>query len=158
MRRTSTRNTSVRYMVLAALSLPTAHAADIIVTSPADPGGAGDTQCTLREAIANANANADVTAADCAAGAGDDSITFAASVGATITLAALPNDPLRLTDTVGSLMIAGPGADQLAIDGRGRTPLFEVGTFGNSAAMLPWRTYSASRLCHPGRAVRNSAR
>lgn len=156
MRGRSIHNALVRYMVLAALSLSTAHAAGIVVTSAADPGVAGDSQCTLREAIANANANADVTAADCAAGSGDDSIVFAASVGATITLAALPNDPLRLNDAAGSLTIAGPGADLLAIDGGGRTPIFEVGTFGNSAAMatvggLTLRRGSATQ----GGAVRN---
>ncbi|MCB0043116.1 MAG: right-handed parallel beta-helix repeat-containing protein, partial [Caldilinea sp.] len=47
---------------------PAAAAADITVTTTADNTIAGDGQCTLREAVNNANANADTTAGDCPAG------------------------------------------------------------------------------------------
>lgn len=47
---------------------PVAYAADIIVNTTADNTIAGDGFCTLREAVNNANANADTTAGDCRAG------------------------------------------------------------------------------------------
>ena len=47
---------------------PVAFAADITVNSTADNTIAGDGFCTLREAVNNANANADTTAGDCPAG------------------------------------------------------------------------------------------
>jgi hypothetical protein len=147
----SIRRMTVRIALLAALSLSWAHAADIIVTSPADPGAAGDAQCTLSEAIANANANADVTAADCTAGTGDDSITFAASVGATIALATLPNDRLSINDTTGSLAILGPGADQLALDGGGQVQIFDV----NSEATIDGLTLRRGSAIQGG-AIRNT--
>ena len=79
----------------------------IVVNSLADTATAGDGLCTLPEAINNANANADTTSGDCAAGSGDDSITFASTVTGTITLAsALPT----ITDTAG-LTIDGPGGE-----------------------------------------------
>ncbi len=65
-----------------------AHAAGIVVNSTADTTVSGDTQCTLREAIANANADVDTTGGDCVAGSGTDTITFSGSVlGQTITMA-----------------------------------------------------------------------
>jgi hypothetical protein len=118
-------------LVLAGVCFPTAYAADIIVTSAADPGVAGDGQCTVREAIANANSNADVTAGDCAGGSGDDSISFASSVGPSITLMPNPGAVLRITDATGSLDILGPGADRLTIDGANAVGIFEVGTFSD---------------------------
>ena len=47
---------------------PVASAADITVTTTADNTVAGDGQCSLREAVNNANANTDTTAGDCTAG------------------------------------------------------------------------------------------
>ena len=50
----------------------------MIVNTTADNTTAGDSNCTLREAITNANNNNDTTSGDCAAGSavGTDSITF----------------------------------------------------------------------------------
>ncbi len=62
-----------------------------------------DGKCTLREAIANANADIDTTGLDCAAGTGIDTITF--SVNGTVVL----GSTLGISD-----------ADSLTIDGIGR--------------------------------------
>ena len=50
----------------------------MVVNTTADNTTAGDSNCTLREAMTNANNNNDTTGGDCAAGsaAGTDSITF----------------------------------------------------------------------------------
>ena len=49
----------------------------IIVNTDSDDMIAGDDFCTLREAITNANNDSDTSGGDCAAGSGDDTITFA---------------------------------------------------------------------------------
>lgn len=64
-----------------------AQAASITVNSTGDITSAGDGQCTLREAVSNANANTDTTGGDCTAGSGADTITFSDLIlGQTITL------------------------------------------------------------------------
>ena len=55
-----------------------ASAAGITVNSTADNLTAGDSNCTLREAIGNANSNSDTTSGDCTAGSGADTITLPA--------------------------------------------------------------------------------
>ena len=99
---------TLRFLLLIALVFslltPTtpAHAAGLAVNSLLDTV-AVDGNCTLREAIINANNNA-ATNADCAAGSGWDVITF--SVSGTITLAsALPT----ITAAGGELTINGSG-------------------------------------------------
>ena len=57
-----------------------ASAATLVVNSTADDLTAGDGQCTLREAILNANADADSTGGDCSAGTGADKIRLAEGV------------------------------------------------------------------------------
>lgn len=61
----------------------------------------GDLQCTLREAVANPNADSDGSTGDCVPGSGAETITF--SVGGTITLA--------------NATLAVPDADGRTIDG-----------------------------------------
>ena len=56
-------------IAVVSMSTQSAAAATINVTSNQDNVTAGDGNCTLREAINNANANADTTAGDCAADA-----------------------------------------------------------------------------------------
>jgi hypothetical protein len=94
------------------LSLASAQlqAATITVNNLSDGSMAG--QCTLRDAIAAANSDAVV--AGCSAGSGADEIVFAPAIhGGTISLT---GGPL----VIGSnLTIAGPGREQLAIDGNG---------------------------------------
>ena len=108
--RTSTAVLLVFAFALGASGVQVAHAASLTVNTTDDNITSGDGFCTLREAITNANSNSDTTSGDCAAGTGDDSITF--SVSGTITLAStLPaiSDPAGLTidGTAQSLTISG---------------------------------------------------
>lgn len=79
----------------------------ITVNSLADTATPGDGQCTLREALNNANAAGQTTGGDCAAGSNPSSINF--SVTGTINLsAALPNINSNVT-------INGPGSGMLTV-------------------------------------------
>ena len=104
---------------LGAAISPEAAAAVITVDSTADTV-AVDAQCTLREAITNANANA-ATAADCAAGTGVDTIDFSGlTFPATIILGGVS---LPITDP---LIIDGPGQTSLTIDGNDASRIFTI--------------------------------
>lgn len=73
---------------------PDAPSATITVNSSADNATAGDGHCTLREALTNANADADSSGGDCPAGSGIDTITFAiGAAGSLQTIAPLSNLP-----------------------------------------------------------------
>jgi len=63
---------------------------DILVDSDADTTTAGDDECTLREAINNANSDSDGTSEDCAAGSGTDTIGFTGNFTITLTGSQLP--------------------------------------------------------------------
>jgi len=93
--------------MLAPAMLPSAPAAAIAVTGPTDAGfpvQVGDGLCQLSEAITNANANADMTGGDCAAGAGVDLIFFP-TIGSVAVATPLP----PLTDPGDSIDgISGP--------------------------------------------------
>lgn len=107
---------------LVAFTATPAQAAGLVVNSKADTATPGDGACTLREAIANANADADTTEGDCAAGSGTDIITFdTTEVTGTIGL----TSQLVVTDADG-LVIAGPGAEVITISGDGEVALFLV--------------------------------
>jgi CSLREA domain-containing protein len=85
---------------LAALWGTPAWAANLTVNSLTDTVTAGDGNCTLREAISNAESDSDITGRDCLAGARADTIDF--SVSGTITLgSALPNITPGSTITIG---------------------------------------------------------
>ncbi len=123
--------TAGRWALAAALVLasgvlspaPPARAATLTVTTNADERNANG-QCSLREAIINANSDSQSGSTDCAAGLGADTINFAASInGAPITLTrtgagenAADTGDLDLT---GNLTIAGNGAANTIIDGNG---------------------------------------
>ena len=101
----------------AALLLPGIAGAATITVDSTDWTISTDGNCTMPEAVANANANADTTGGDCAAGAaGLDEIQFDASlIGSTINvdspLTVVANEPLD---------VVGPGTrDQLVFDGGG---------------------------------------
>ncbi len=79
----------------------------IVVNSLADGTPANNGQCTLREALINANNNNQSGSTDCAAGSGPDAIAF--SITGTINLTG------ALPDITDSLTIAGPGANQLTV-------------------------------------------
>src|SRR5579862_753494 len=108
---------SVTYMVVAVLAAVPAWANMITVTNPADE--TGGPSCTLRDAIAAANTDAET--GGCAAGGGADTIVFVLPLPTIITLTS--NTELAVGSDV---TIVGPGADQLAIDGNHATRIFEV--------------------------------
>ncbi len=95
-------------MALVVLISGAASAATITVDTTVDDD-LGDGECSLREAILAANT--DLPRNDCPAGSGPDRIVFTLAKGATIALgSSLPT----ITDT---LLVRGPGADLLTIDG-----------------------------------------
>jgi CSLREA domain-containing protein len=99
-----------------------AQAATLTVNSLADGTPANDGQCTLREAILNANANDQSGSTDCATGSGSDAIRV--GVTGTVQLSgALPN-------LSSNLQIEGPGADQFTVrrDTGGDYRIFTVGS------------------------------
>lgn len=71
----------------------------------------GDTLCTLREAITNANTNSDTTGGDCAAGTGADIIVFLDQGGAPDVYEVMAS--LMVTDPV---TILGNGQDRVSIE------------------------------------------
>ncbi len=90
-------------LIGSAIFVTPAYAASIIANTNADNTTGGDSFCTLREAINNANADTDTTSGDCTAGNGADTITFAADY--TITLAGS-----QLPQITTSIIINGNGA------------------------------------------------
>ncbi|MBE7434877.1 MAG: sortase [Anaerolineales bacterium] len=113
---------SASLIVIIALSMmpvPRARAATLTVTTNAGGAVAVDGQCSLREAIINANNDA-ATIPDCIAGTGVDIIQFSAAV-TTITVAgaALP----AIADADG-LIIDGGG--DVVVDGGGAFRIFNV--------------------------------
>jgi uncharacterized repeat protein (TIGR01451 family)/CSLREA domain-containing protein len=81
-----------------------------------------DGQCSLREAINNANANTDTTGGDCVAGTlGADTIDLS-SMSGTITLG---SNLAMITD---DLTIGGPGPSTLTINANGNDYVLSVGT------------------------------
>jgi CSLREA domain-containing protein len=95
-----------------------AQSATITVDATADDTTAGDSSCTLREAIANANANSDTTGGDCTGGVADDEIQFIAGGTVLLTSGPLVNS--------GVLTIAGLGASSTSIDGGGASLLIST--------------------------------
>ena len=133
--RSFTRHPLAHAVALAiALGSASAQAATITVTSNADAAlPADDGNCTLREAIAAANANAAVDT--CTPGdAGLDTITFADGLG-TITLT---TGQLEITETVS---ITGPAAGQ-TISGNNASRIFAV-TVADQALTLENLTLTA---------------
>lgn len=116
--------------IVLALGVGGAHAATITVRDDGDAGGSES--CTLRQAIVSANLD-NASASVCMAGAGADTIDFAAGLtGATITLA---HGQLEVVGTLGIY-----GSDQI-IDADGSSRVLNVA----SAATL-----SASKLTLTG--------
>ena len=100
--------------ILTAGRSPHASAANTItVNSLTDPGLTGDHFCSLREAITNANAKADTSTGDCAAGTGNDTIVF--NLSGTIALVSnLPSiqHTLEIDGAGQAITIDGGGARQ----------------------------------------------
>ena len=89
-----------------------ARAASLTVNSAADTA-ANDGQCTLREAITNANGDDQSGSTDCAAGSGPDTITFSLPINSTITLSS------SLPAISSTLTIDGSTAPGLTVSGGG---------------------------------------
>lgn len=101
----SSKFSGVVLVVAIAVCLPAmVQAATITVNDLNDNDTAGDGNCTLREAINNANSDNDTTSGDCTAGSGADTIAFIVS--GTITLS--------------SELPPASGFDALTIDGTGQ--------------------------------------
>lgn len=134
------------------------HAAQIEVNSASDVV-AGDGVCTLREAIINANQDSQGGSVDCTAGAGADTITFAAHY--TITL-----DSSQFPAVTSTLVIQGGGADNTVLQASVNNPVtqqpavathdfrvFEVAAAGNlSLDGLTVRHGRCSDSCLPNAA------
>ncbi len=103
-RKTSLSRKGMALAMLSALGSSLAWANNLNVNTLTDVTSSGDRNCTLREAIANANADSDTTGGDCQAGAGEDTISF--MINGTILLAST----LNISDT-----------DRLTIDGIDRS-------------------------------------
>ena len=84
----------------APLLVETATAATIVVDTDTDGSSSGDGLCSLREAIANANVNGDVSDGDCASGTGVDAIEFNIAGGGTVATIAIGAPLLEITDPV----------------------------------------------------------
>jgi hypothetical protein len=98
-----------------------AQAATIEVNSSLDP--TDGTNCTLRQAIENADNNAQPNTT-CAAGTGGDTITFDPSlIGDTITVG---SELLIDATSPGTLTIQGPGAENLEVSGGGSSRVFRL--------------------------------
>lgn len=99
-----------------------ASAAAIVVDVDSDGAPPDDGDCSLREAIENANADA-ATNTDCAAGAGNDTITFAGGIAMIALASALP----AVSDTDG---LTVDGDDSVTISGNGSYYIFGTGNSG----------------------------
>ena len=109
-----------------ALGLPSAQAAMITVNSLSD-ALAGDGQCTLREAITNANADNQSGSTDCVAGAGADVINI--SVAGTINLLSV----LPVITTVMTINGLGPTNTTVRRDSGAATEFHIFGKNGGNA-------------------------
>jgi hypothetical protein len=97
-----------------------AQAATIIVNYAADTTTGADGVYTLREAITNANNNAQ-TYADCAAGSGNDTIVFDASIGAATIL--LSSTLPAIVDVYGLTI---DGDSRITVSGNNTVQVFHV--------------------------------
>jgi LPXTG-site transpeptidase (sortase) family protein len=116
-------------LIAAAVTVTPVRAANLVVNNNGDTVVSGDGNCTLREAINNANTNSDTTGGDCTAGSGADTITFNANY--TITLV---GSQLPVVSSV--ITITGNGAANTIIQANAAANtatyrVFEVGLSGN---------------------------
>jgi predicted outer membrane repeat protein len=141
---------AVALLIVAVLILTAGHSLHastntITVNTLIDPGVAGDQLCGLREAISNANAEADTTMGDCAAGTGNDTIVF--NLGGTIMLGS------GLPSIQHTLEIDG-GIQTITIDGGGTNPIF---TNSSGALTLNNLTIAHGQTSASGGGVNNSS-
>jgi CSLREA domain-containing protein len=118
--------------VVAVVLASPAQAATSTVTTAADEQNT-DAQCSLREAIINANQNDQSGSTDCAAGVGEDTINFNLGSTATITL----GSPLPVIAGFhpAGLIIDG-GSANITISGDNKYPVFQVAFVENTLSNL----------------------
>jgi len=115
----------------------------IVVNTLGDTSQSGDGLCSLREAITNANSASDTTDGDCAAGTGNDTVTF--SVGGTITLgsplpgvANSPDGSLTINGGTQGITLSGGGAYQvLAVNPNATLSINDVTIYDGQSLAAP---------------------
>ncbi len=106
-------------LLVVLIAPPSVFASGIIVNTFADELIAGDGDCSLREAVINANSDMDLTGGDCVAGSGADTIQLQAGT-YVLTLPAGGNDPKSGDlDLASELTIIGMGATNTTVDASG---------------------------------------
>jgi uncharacterized repeat protein (TIGR01451 family)/CSLREA domain-containing protein len=83
--------------LICSVGATTAWGNNLSVNSPADTVIPGDTQCTLREAVANANSDSDTSGGDCLSGLGADTISFTTDGNLVLSSALTINDIAGIT-------------------------------------------------------------
>jgi CSLREA domain-containing protein len=104
------------------LCAATASAAVITVTTDLDAPLANDGECTLREAITNAQVNSTAGSTDCVAGGAIDEIVFSTYFDTPRTINLVSNLPFLS----GHMTVSGPGLANLTISGGGTHRIFIV--------------------------------
>ena len=140
---------AVATLLLSAADAPRpAHAAGMVVNTLADANPPlTDGQCSLREAITNANANA-ATWPDCPAGAGADTITFSVS-GTIVLVAGLPD----ITDGEG--LVVDGGGQSLVVSGNDAVRPFSVAANGVLSVQMLEITLGRDPSFESGGGIRN---
>jgi hypothetical protein len=125
------RNRSIRLaaaVALAAAFAPPAAPAATISVDRVDTDDVNDAFCSLAEAIVAANL--DTPYHGCTGGSGVDVVEFDLPPGSTIL-----GGSVALPTVTSSLVVAGPGAGELTIDGADLQPLFLVDSGSGGAAL-----------------------
>jgi CSLREA domain-containing protein len=111
-----------------------AHAANITVNNATDTSSGGDGQCSLREALINAN-NDIQQSADCAGGSGADTVNFAASLaGQTITITSGVGQFSITSDMTINSLAAG-----LSVSGNNAVRVFNINSAAATVVMNGFR-------------------
>jgi hypothetical protein len=129
----------------------------LTVNATVDSLVAGDGLCTLREAVLNANADADTTAGDCAAGSGPDEIHLPAGR-YVLAIPGRREGGGRTGDlnVEGELTLRGDGAATTLIDAAGLDRVVMAGLSGRAQLTIQGLSLTGGRLLSedlPGSAV-----
>ena len=128
---------------------PPVFAASLVVNNLADNTTGGDGQCTLREAINNANSNSDTTAGDCATGQATlDTITFVVS--GQIILSGPADEDGNASGDLDILSSAGPltldGDERITLNGNENDRLLDLLPGGSDTLILDGLTIQRGRI------------
>jgi CSLREA domain-containing protein len=127
----------VLFVMLALMLLPPppVYAATITVTTTVDEQN-NNGQCSLREAITNANANNQSGSTDCAAGTGDDTISFGISGTIALSSELTVNDAAHLTidGSIGGITLSGNNATRVFLVNGGADLTLKNLTIANGSA------------------------